>query len=1254
MVDQVSNDNAQELVQAEHSAATDALPYQSEEWKRLRASFDEPDEGQAAQIEEADNTRGIIADVGLGILDGARDGVQAMIDGVDGVAGWLNDNVASFGGVQIDGNGVTLLNAEEFKNSGAFEEGGSQNTLPDGPETQTMAGGLAKGITQFAVGFMGPGRILKGASAAVKGGKALTFAAKGTETAARAAISDASAFDGHEQRLSDLLQTSKEEFGVDLSNPVSEYLASAAEDSEIEGRFKSAVEGLLLGAGVSGAAQLAKGLFMGTKALKAGRQVKAATEAQQAQLKEVYAADERVLSFEDQIAESASLAKISDNDALNKGIELGVAKENLKRLEGNLKKATKDETKVRLTSEIKTAKEKVDELFNEVETHRKLATDHRARKVEVENALRGELDTTLLGGTYKPKAAAKHGFVNMDENAMREFSEALASRNLDEAAEIIGRDFNFGHMNAPAEFLDSINIMSEKFAGKMDAMKGGAVETDLMAKQKLSRMVGAGEDKLEQVLRETFEGTQNLRTKIDASRVLMMGLHGRLNKEAVRLAGLPPEARTDIMMGEFRKLAEYTLNVQGMYNGVKSNLGRGLRGLGQDVTYMDDLLRSDGGIKATEKLIAKLAADPHNVGRNLQQSLGRRSFDVAVEYYINGLLSGPLTQAVNASSNGVMLLYSPLEDAVSAAIKGNWDNTAEGTTLREVLHGTTAVIDVMLDTVKTVAHYSRLPVQKTEGWDVLENTVKTAWKEKPQLDPGYMTQDFENGAIRAKHFNIDNKAAAMAVDWVGRVIRLPSRALMTSDELFKGINYRVELKRRAARAAMENPEIKDFKAFRDAVNNNVRDPSPELHSMALEKARKNTFTNELEKGSFSRKVQDAVIKHPALRVIMPFVRTPTNILKFYGQRMPLLAPFGRQLRADLASGDPVRVSEATGRMAMGSAFSVFAATLAMDGKITGGGPKEKAHLRQAGWMPYAFVSTDEAGNKTYTQFNRADPFAMFLGVIADIVDITSNSTAESAEEYTELAATASLAVVKNLTSKTYLQGLSDLVKVLEDSDRYGPSYVQRQIGTMAVPNFFNQMNRMDGLWEDTRDPYMREVRSITDAVRARIPGLSDNLPPRRNIYGEPIVASTGTGLVGHGPGILNPFFSQMESNDPVNKEVMRLKFDVRLPQRKIDDIELTPEQYSRYVELAGKDVELGGMNLKQRLRETVMSDHYKSLPDGMDGIEADGRQAMLRQWITAYRKVAKQRLINEEYPELGEALREAKLSKLKTFVPTSE
>jgi hypothetical protein len=145
------------------------------------------------------------------------------------------------------------------------------DTLPDYDnrflgQSETIAGSLVEGVTQFLVPF---GAIAKGAKAASKigrfGKQFTTVNKKGKDVLnwkgvlAAESATDFVAFEEQEARLSNLINT----FPT-LRNPITDFLESTDDEGVIEGRFKNSLEGL----GLTG---VATGLIAGLKAMKVNR-----------------------------------------------------------------------------------------------------------------------------------------------------------------------------------------------------------------------------------------------------------------------------------------------------------------------------------------------------------------------------------------------------------------------------------------------------------------------------------------------------------------------------------------------------------------------------------------------------------------------------------------------------------------------------------------------------------------------------------------------------------------------------------------------------------------------------------------------------------------------------------------------------------------------------------------------------------------------------------------------------------------------
>ncbi|WP_392561893.1 hypothetical protein RHO12_12340 [Orbus sturtevantii] len=152
-------------------------------------------------------------DVPLQMLGGVRDAAQSVSD-------LLWD--------------VSLVKASMERVSGA--EITNPLKLAKVPESETISGALAHGVSQFLVGFLPTSKALK----FIKPLKKMGTLVKGMIAGG---VADFAVFAPHEERLSNLIQ----EFSY-LRNDITDYLQASPDDSAAEGRLKNALEGLLLGA----------------------------------------------------------------------------------------------------------------------------------------------------------------------------------------------------------------------------------------------------------------------------------------------------------------------------------------------------------------------------------------------------------------------------------------------------------------------------------------------------------------------------------------------------------------------------------------------------------------------------------------------------------------------------------------------------------------------------------------------------------------------------------------------------------------------------------------------------------------------------------------------------------------------------------------------------------------------------------------------------------------------------------------------
>jgi hypothetical protein len=566
------------------------------------------------------------------------------------------------------------------------------------------------------------------------------------------------------------------------------------------------------------------------------------------------------------------------------------------------------------------------------------------------------------------------------------------------------------------------------------------------------------------------------------------------------------------------------------------------------------------------------------------ESLKATTSDVLLEIWINSLLSGPQTHAVNTFSNGLVSLFSDLETWVAAGIGS--------------LHGGNKI------SFREAVSYA---TGTLEGAFKGLKLARTAFNTEIPSGEGKM-EARRYQAISAEKLGITNPGRAAAVDKLGRIIRTPGRALLAGDELFKSVARTKKLHQLAMREALRN--AKDSAQVRTLYQQYRESPTEEMLDEAQTWADYQTFTKEL--GQFGKQIQNLAAKHPLMRVLIPFIRTPTNIVKFAIERTPL-APIFKQTRDDLLgkNGNIAR-DEAMSRMLIGSSIGALTMYLTAQGLITGGGPddgRERNAMRSNGWQPYSFLIGDK-----YVAFNRLEPLGMLLGIAADSVEVWE---ALSEDDQNNLASLMLISISKNLTSKTWLRGISEAVNALTDPDRYGPYYVRNLLGTV-VPTGLAQLARVD-------DPALRDAQTILDKIKSRIPGMTRQVPMRYDILGNEIRLE---GAVG--PDLLSPFYVAQRQHDPIIAAMKEVDYFPGMPTRKVFGVKLSPDQYSEYIRLAGTGA-------RRMLQGVVRLNAYRML-------SVAEKERILEKAFRESKKMARLLLI-KRYPDLALQLRAAEARK---------
>lgn len=629
---------------------------------------------------------------------------------------------------------------------------------------------------------------------------------------------------------------------------------------------------------------------------------------------------------------------------------------------------------------------------------------------------------------------------------------------------------------------------------------------------------------------------------------------------------------------------------------------------------VNELIMQGGGagdIQALAKAVSTVGNNPTAIN-TMARELGRGRFGKALyQVWINGLLSSPKTHAANILSNAMTSLYAIPERYMAAGISKAFYNG-------EIAAGEAS--SQAFGLVKGIRDGVRLVYMgnKADGLAGLSDVFDAFGK----------VDGTQQNAFSADALGLDPAGSfGYGIDMLGKLVNAPGSALNAEDKFFKTIAYRMELHAQAYRmAASEGLEGKEAASrIQDILSN----PPDTLKAEALDMAHYQTFTTPLS-GS-ARQALGGIQKNPFIgpifRIVVPFVRTPTNIMKYSFERTPL-AYLSGSIRADIAAGG-ARAAQAHARVAMGSMIMLTVADMTAEGTITGAGPLASDHantgnLRRtqqgAGAPPPYSI---KIGDRWYS-YSRLDPIGMLMGLGADLSSIGSNAE-EADANY--LAAAGVVAIAQNLASKTYLSGVFDFMAAIDPSNPTSDpgKYISNLAGGMVPYSSFarNLTAANDPIARDAKtvvygedlkvDPVATYLQNTIDKVKRGIPGMSDTLPPMRDLWGEPINRSSGLGWAWD---FVSPVASRADNPDPVTQAIIDNRIQIGFPPRQIEGVQLTAEQYDRFSELAGKGA-------KEYLDQLVASPSFKQMSDGPEGMKAE----IIKNVINNFRDQARQEML---------------------------
>lgn len=739
--------------------------------------------------------------------------------------------------------------------------------------------------------------------------------------------------------------------------------------------------------------------------------------------------------------------------------------------------------------------------------------------------------------------------------------------------------------------------MSRDFEKKIQEQRRGTIaieQTYREAREMLSDEAGISQEKIDAMLGRKA-GTAAGSAEILARMALLESAASDVDRLSRVIAGKGALQISEKDALEFAAALDRAAMAHATFLGARAEIGRAMRaiqqfqGMSYDTAEVTNILRTFSGKEGLAKVAEAIAAGAgagagggRGMGRNngalldgvgstggRASAIGRLAtaaskptlLDAAIEAWKAGLLTAPPTHLANILGNTVftgMRVPTQFIAGVVGALSMQHDRARMGEVLAMMiggLHGTAqglrAAFNTMLDEDATI---------------------------------GPTPTEERQHAISGQTFGATGKLGTL-IDYVGKGVRTPFRALSSADSFFKVVNMYMTLYSEATRAALMEGGRYWKGGFMQRVaelinegSHQMLDPQgvmgPQMISAkgkaigdrAIQDGLKYTFQEKLGKvGSWIEGGRHAI---PALHFIIPFVRTPTNIFRITLEHTPF-APLSKQFREEIKAGGS-RMNIALAQVATGSMIGAAAYLAAAAGILTGGGDPEKEARKRRRELNIPDYSL-KIGNKWY-ELRRLEPLGTLLGAAADAAEVARYMTKEENEH---VAMMISFAFSNAVLNKTYMRGLNDLLNVLTDPERYGASWEQSMAGTVVPSAVAFMANEQDPYIRDAKVrgdmPAMEKfIQTVANGVKARLPKTDIN--PEFNRQSLPIAIDSWGQERKQDEKLFKgaPIKAMEESQDPVRQEAFRLRVKGADVPEKVRGVKTNAEQYQEMSKEGGQ------------------------------------------------------------------------------------
>lgn len=493
--------------------------------------------------------------------------------------------------------------------------------------------------------------------------------------------------------------------------------------------------------------------------------------------------------------------------------------------------------------------------------------------------------------------------------------------------------------------------------------------------------------------------------------------------------------------------------------------------------------------------------------------------EVAARNFYNSILSGFKTIFRNGS-----VVYGLIERPTSIIIGGSFNmNPAQ------VRAG--------------IAGYRAILGSAGEAWRVARRTMQTGVPANQSVNQFIRRSETKN-ALDTLDQVASTRPEKIAVGYlklqyaISDYFAFPEKLMMGMDDYFKTILVRQRIDEKATLEAMESGiyDPKKFMELKMTKYANVMDPQTGTIKSKAFKEYAEIGTFQSDPGKVANYISGAVSAIPGGTWMIPFIRTPANIITYQLEHLPVVRSFSKNYRAAKEGGDELLLAEMNGRQAIGVMAVTASAYMAANNLITGDMPdprKEPAEYQR--WKDLGIKPRSLNVGGAQISYGMVEPLSNIIAASANIARVMN--TYGMSEDFGDKLVTAlAITIAGSFTEKSYFQGLANLAELAN------PETWTSAGATKAAVNAVNNQLPVSGLRRgvaNTFDGNMREYSNEFDRM------LQNALPIYRNFAPAMISVMDGKPMKNPNGNIWNanvPFEVGLPRQDEVVDMLAEIEF----------------------------------------------------------------------------------------------------------------